>query len=268
MPLITAQDVMSLRKLTGLGMMEAKKALTDAAGDVDSAVKLLREQGLAKMDSRSDRASTEGRIALATSGKEAAMVELNTETDFTANNDQFVAMAETVAQQALEAPGHGTIDKNAAMQQAIDEVRLTTKENVQYARGVKYGGPGKSVGSYLHFTGKVGVLVEFAGQAPESLAKDVAMHISAIQPVPLGVEESDVPKETIDEERRIAKKQAMDTGKPEDIAEKMVEGKIRKYLDTVVLLRQPFIKDDKQTIQNLLPEGVSIIRFARFAVGG
>lgn len=266
---ITAKDVMALRKATGLGMMESKAALEEAGGDMQKATDLLRTKGLAKMDGRTDRASAEGKVASAIADDRAkgALVEVNTETDFTANNEAFVAMTQAMADHALQQePGDVTVTD--AMQAAIDEVRLTTKENAQFAQGVVLGGAGKTVGSYVHFTGKVGVLIEAEGNADEALLKDLCMHISAVSPAPLGVTEDEVPAEVVEKEREIAKAQAIESGKPENIAEKMVEGKIRKFLDEVVLLRQGFVKDDKVQIQSLLPDGVTITRFARYQVGG
>ncbi|MFA9476764.1 translation elongation factor Ts [Phycisphaerales bacterium AB-hyl4] len=266
---ITAKDVMALRQKTGLGMMECKEALTEVDGDVDKAVDLLRQRGLAKMDSRSERTSAEGRINAAVSddGSKGAIVEINSETDFTASNDAFLAMADTVATEAIKGEP-GEVVTNDAMKAAIDEVRLTTKENIQFARGAVLGGPGSTVGQYVHFTGKVGVLIELDGKADDALLKDLCMHISAVSPAPLGVTEDEVPAEVVEKEREIAKAQAIESGKPEQIAEKMVEGKIRKFYDETVLLRQPFIKDDKKQIKDLLPNGVTIKKFVRYQVGG
>ncbi|MEX1016147.1 MAG: translation elongation factor Ts [Phycisphaeraceae bacterium] len=266
---ITAKDVMALRQKTGLGMMECKEALAEVDGDVQQAIDLLRQRGLAKMDSRAERTSAEGRIAAAVSddGSKGALVEINTETDFTASNEMFQKMADTVAQEALQGPA-GEVQLNDTMKAAIDEVRLTTKENVQFARGAVLGGPGSSVGHYVHFTGKVGVLIELDGKVDDALLKDLCMHISAVSPVPLGVTEDEVPADVVAKEREIAKAQAIESGKPEQIAEKMVEGKIRKFYDENVLLRQPFIKDDKKQIKDLLPKGVTIRKFVRYQVGG
>ncbi len=269
---ITAKDVNELRQKTGLGMMECKAALTETGGDVQAAVDLLRKKGLAKMDSRSDRASAEGRIgvAVAPDKTRAAIVEINTETDFTAGNDAFKAMVATVSAEALkqDASAGGEVSKTDAMQAAIDNVRLTTKENVQFRRGRVMGAPGRKVGTYVHFTGKIGVVVEVEGQAEDDLLKDLCMHISAVSPVPLGVTDNDIPADVIAKEREIAKGQAMESGKPEAIAEKMVEGKIRKFLEETVLLKQPFIKDDKKKIGDLLPKGVTVKSFVRYQVGG
>jgi elongation factor Ts len=273
---ITAKDVMALRKATGLGMMESKAALEEAGGDMQAAQDLLRKKGLAKMDGRADRESAEGKVAVAMSpdGKKGAIVEVNTETDFTASNEAFVKMTQAIADEALKQPA-GDVTKTDAMQALIDEVRLTTKENVQFKAGKVFAansggapGSGGKVGSYVHFTKKIAVLIEVEGEAGDDLLKDLCMHISAVSPTPLGVNEDQVPADILAKEREIAKAQAMDSGKPEAIAEKMVEGKIRKYLDEVVLLRQAFVKDDKKQIKDLLPKGTTIKRFVRYQVGG
>lgn len=270
MATITAKDVAALRRKTGLGMMECKEALSEAGGDVDKAVDLLRQRGLAKMEGRTDRDSAEGKLGVAVQDNppKGAIVEINTETDFTAGNEAFVRMTQEIADKALTLPA-GPITRTDAMQKLIDEVRLVTKENIQFGKGQVLGGTGDTrIGSYLHFTGKVGVLVEVGGDAPETLLKDLCMHISAISPSPLGVTEDEIPQEVIDKEREIAVAQAKESGKPENIIEKMVEGKVRKFLDTVVLLRQPFIKDDKKQVKDLLPKGVEVRNFVRYQVGG
>ncbi|QDU70250.1 translation elongation factor Ts [Mucisphaera calidilacus] len=266
---ITAKDVMALRKATGLGMMESKAALEEAGGEFDAAVELVRKKGLAKMDTRTDRESAEGRIAIKVSDDKtkAAIAAVHTETDFTANNEDFIKMVEGVADEALKADA-GPVEKTDAMQTLIDDVRVTTKENAQFGKAEVLGGAGTRIGSYLHHNGKVGVLIEVDGEASDELLSDLCMHVTAIVPAPLGVNPEDVPQEAIDKEREIAIGQAMESGKPKEIAEKMVEGKMRKYLDTVVLLRQPFVKDDKKQIQDLLPKGSTIKKFVRYQVGG
>lgn len=264
MATITAADVMNLRKATGLGMMEAKKALAETNGDMEAAKDLLRQKGLAKMDTRTDRESTEGKVAVAAAGDKVALVQVNTETDFTANNDAFVAMMNTVAAAAAhQAPG--PVEKTDAIQAAIDDIRVTTKENVQFAQGRVFGGAGTRVGSYVHHTGKIGVAIEVTGDISDELLRQLCMHISATNPI--GLSEDDVPAEVIAKEREIAKAQAMEQGKPENIAEKMVDGKVRKFYDEVVLLRQTFVLDDKKQIKDVLPKGVTITGFARYQVG-
>jgi len=269
---ISAKDVKALRDATGLGMTDCKKALEEAGGDMDKAAEIARAKFGAKMAGRSDRESAEGRIALATNadGSKGAIVQINTETDFTAKNDAFVAMAQKIADLALELPA-GNVAANDAMEAAMQEVRLTTGENVQFGKGVVYeaGKPG-CVGGYNHFTGKIGVLIELdtEGEKPsDELIKDLCMHISAIVPEALGVTEDDIPAETVEKEKAAAKAEAIESGKPEDIAEKMVVGKMRKYMDSIVLLRQPFVKDDKQQVQQILPKGVTIKAFTKLSVG-
>jgi elongation factor Ts len=265
---ISAKDVSALRQRTGLGMMECKQALTEAEGDLDQAVNLLRQKGLAKMDKRTDREAAEGKVAVAANddGTKAALVEVNAETDFTAGNDQFKEMIQTVADEAIK-QDPGDVSLTDAMQAAIDEVRITTKENVNFNRGKVLGGDGKRVGSYVHFTGKIGVVVEVEGDASDDLLKDLCMHVSAISPAPLGLTEDEVPADRVEQERELAASQAREQGKPENIIEKIVDGKIRKFYDDHVLPRQPFVKDDKKQVKDLLPDGVTITGFVRYAIG-
>lgn len=271
---ISAKDVMELRQKSGLGMMECKQALTETDGDLQKAMDLLRQKGLAKMDSRADRTSAEGRVEAAVNADQtkAAIIEVNTETDFTATNDGFKAMTATVAKEALAQPA-GEVNKTDAIQQAIDAIRLTTKENAQFARGaVLGGGAGQKVGSYVHFNGKIGAIVEVTLEAgadvSSDLLREICQHIVANPITPIGIVESDVPADVIEKEKEIAKAQAIEQGKPEQIAEKMVVGKIRKFYEDNTLLLQLFIKDDKKRIKEILPKGVSITKFARYTVGG
>ena len=169
----SAKDVMTLRKKSGLGMMECKKALEECDGDMTAAEDMLRQRGLSKMDGRADRESAEGRVAVAISDNRAkgAIIEVNTESDFTASNDQFVAMADGLAKLALEQDA-GDVEKTDAIQASIDDVRITTKENVQWAGGSVRGGDGRNVGGYVHHNGKVGAIVEVEGDADEQLLRD------------------------------------------------------------------------------------------------
>lgn len=269
MAAISAKDVMTLRKKSGLGMMECKQALEETGGDMTAAEEALRQKGLSKMDGRTDRESAEGRIAVAISDDEsrAAIIEVNTETDFTAGNDQFKTMAEQLAAMALQ-QNPGDVEKSDAMQAAIDEVRLTTKENIQFNRGAIRGGDGRKVGTYVHHNGKIGALVEIQGDADTQLLRDLCMHVVSISPEPLGINDDDIPADVIEKEREVAKAQAIESGKPENIAEKMVEGKMRKFYEENALLKQTFVKDDKKQIKDILPDGVTITSFVRFALGG
>ncbi|MEX0777830.1 MAG: translation elongation factor Ts [Phycisphaeraceae bacterium] len=270
---ITAKDVMDLRNKTGLGMMECKAALAETGGDVQKAIDLLRQKGIAKMDSRADRASAAGQIltAVTPDKKKGAVVEINTETDFTAGNESFKKMMGVVVAEALkQAPGD--VEPNEVIKHAIDEVRITTKENVRYTRGqVIGGGPHTVVGHYTHFNGSVGVLVELevadGAQVADELLADLGMHVTAIHPRPIAVDEHGVPADVIAREKQIAKAQAIEQGKPEQIAEKMVVGKIRKFYEDHCLTEQCFIKDEKKRIKEILPKGVKIKSFVRYQVG-
>jgi elongation factor Ts len=270
---ITAKDVNELRNETGLGMMECKQALTEANGDKEKAKDILRKKNLGKMEARTDRASGEGRIAAAVAPDKStgAIVEVNTETDFTAKNETFVAMANAVAQAAL-AQGPGDVTKNDAMQAKIDDVRITTKENVQFARGKVLGGPGRKVGSYVHHNGKLGVLIEVetsGGDVPDELLKELCQHITAAVPSPLGVSEADIPADVIAKEKEFAKQQAIEQGKPANIAEKMVEGKIRKFYEETVLNQQVLVTraEEKTKVKDALPKGAVIKSFVRYQLG-
>jgi elongation factor Ts len=265
---ISAKDVMTLRKKSGLGMMECKQALTETDGDMAAAEQQLREKGLSKMDGRTDRASAEGRIAVALGDDEsaAAIIEVNTETDFTAGNDQFKSMADKLAAMALE-QSPGEAEKSDAMQTVIDEVRLTTKENVQFSRGAVRGAQGHKVGTYVHHNGKIGALVEVDGQVDTQLLRDLCMHVVSINPVPQGISDEDIPADVVEKERATFKAQAIESGKPEEIAEKMVTGRMRKFYEENALLKQAFVKDDKKQIKDILPEGITITSFVRFALG-
>jgi len=265
---ISAKDVMALRKKSGLGMMECKKALAEADGDLQKAGDMLRQRGLAKMDGRADRDSSEGRIAVAISddATKAAIIQVNTETDFTAGNDAFKAMTEKIVAQAI-LQNTGPVDKTDQMQETIDEVRLTTKENIQFGSGQVVGDGTGKVGVYLHHNGKVGAVVSIDGDAPQQLLTDLCMHVVAIVPTPLGINDQDVPPEIVEKESEIFKAQAIESGKPPEIAEKMVVGKMRKFYEENVLLKQKFVKDDKQQIKDILPDGVTIKSFVRMQLG-
>lgn len=269
----SAKDVMDLRNKTGLGMMECKAALEETGGDVTKAVELLRKKGLAKMDGRTDRATAEGRATAIVSPDrtKGVVVEVNTETDFVAKHENFAAMLKKMAEESIKQPA-GAVAKTDVMQSEIDQLRLTTKENIQFGRGKVLGGQAdRVVGSYVHFTGKIAVIVELEATDPASvsseLLSDICMHIAAVSPIPLGVVEADVPAEIIEKEKQIAKAQAIEQGKPENIAEKMVTGKIRKFYEDHCLNLQLFIKDDKKRIHEILPKGAKILSFVRYQVG-
>jgi len=268
---VTAAMVKELRERTGAGMMECKKALVETQGDMDAAIETLRKSGLAQADKKASRVAAEGRIALAASGdgREAVMVEINCETDFVAKDDGFNAFANAVAQSVL---AENPADVGALMVTRIDgatveEARqaLVSKigENVQVRRFIRTSTDG-SLGAYVH-GGRIGVLVDLADGSGE-LARDLAMHVAAMNPEYVSAD--DVPAEIIAHEKDILMAQAEGSGKPPDIVEKMVEGRLRKHLAGITLLGQPFVKDGDLTVAKLLQQsGAKVRGFSRIAVG-
>jgi len=268
---VTAALVKELRERTGAGMMECKKALVETGGDLEGAIEFLRKSGLAQADKKASRIAAEGKIALAVAdgGREAVMVEVNCETDFVAKDDGFNAFAEAVARNALAA---SPADVEALMTTKIggatvEEARqaLISKigENVQVRRFVRMASEG-ALGAYVH-GGRIGVLVELAG-GDADLARDLAMHVAAMNPEFISAD--DVPAEVMAHEKEILAAQVADSGKPAEIIEKMVEGRLRKHLAGITLLGQPFVKDGDLTVAKLLQQnGASVKRFDRLAVG-
>lgn len=269
---IIAARVKELRERTGAGMMECKRALAQVQGDMDAAVEWLRKTGLAKADKKAARIAAEGAIALAIAPDHmaAALVEVNSETDFVAKGDDFRAFAGQVAEQVMQAdPKDVAATSNLPLdQQTVEAQRqaLVARlgENIQLRRLVRLATQQGIVGHYLHGS-RIGVLVILEG-ADVALARDIAMHIAASRPI--SVAAADVPADLIERERRIYAAQAQDSGKPAEIIEKMVLGRLNKYLAEVTLLGQPFVKDPDQTVGQLLQaRGARVVRFVRFEVG-
>ncbi|MBS0394993.1 MAG: elongation factor Ts [Proteobacteria bacterium] len=269
---ITAESVKTLRERTGAGMMECKKALVEANGDLDAAAEIMRKSGLAKADKKAARVAAEGRIAYAGSadGKSGVLVEVNCETDFVAREADFVAFTDEVAAAALAS---GASEVEAVLAQkgrdgaTFEERRraLVAKigENISVRRLARVSSGGV-LASYLHGT-RIGAMVALDGGTPE-LAKDLAMHVAAINPQ--FVDSSQVPAEQLAKEREILVAQAAGEGKPAAIVEKMVDGRIRKYLAEITLVGQPFVKDPDVTVEKLLKQAQATVRaFARLEVG-
>ena len=264
---ITASMVKDLRDRTGAGMMDCKKALSECDGDEEKAIAWLREKGLSKAAKKAGRATSEGLVCIvvAEDGKSAAMSELRCETDFVAKNEEFIAIAESLAKLALE---NKTDNIEALPAEATDLTGLIGKigENMQLVRLAYVAVTGEGVvGSYVHSNKKRGVLVELTGAATPKMAKDIAMQVAAANPI--CVTPDQIPAENLAQEKEIYLNQAKEEGKPAQIAEKIVEGRIRKYYQEVCLREQVFIKDDKKTIKDLLGKNADIARFFRFAVG-
>ncbi|MEC7352704.1 MAG: translation elongation factor Ts [Planctomycetota bacterium] len=261
---ISAKDVMALRQKTGLGMMDCKKALVEAEGDLAAAETALRAKLKGKMDERTDRAAGEGCIAIQEGGERAAILEVRAETDFTARNEMFVKMANDAATMALEqAPGE--VEFTQPMTDALDNVRITTGENISFARGTVV--EGSHFGRYVHHDGKLGVLVVFDGDPTPEVALGIAQHVAAHVPTPMAVDETGVPPHLIEARRNEAVQEARDLGKPDEIAAKIAEGKMRKFFEEVTLVGQKYVRDDSMQVGSILPDGVKVTHFIRMRVG-
>ena len=270
---ISASQVKELRETTGLGMMECKQALVEADGDKEAAIELLRKKAGAKVEKKSARIAADGAISIGVSAdnKAVAMVEVNSETDFVAKGDEFLSFASDVANCVVV---NSPADINALQELLIKDGGETVSktrealvsslgENINIRRFERFASKGH-IGSYLHGR-KIGVIVDLDG-GDKALAKDIAMHIAASRPAYLS--KDDVPAEVIDKEKEIFAAQAKESGKPDEIIEKMVIGKINKFLNEVTLLGQPFVKDPDTTIEKLLKgASASVIAFSRYEVG-
>jgi len=276
---ISALLVKELREKTGAGMMDCQRALQEANGDLDEAVKVLRKKGLSAAAKKAGRAAKDGLVAISLSAdrRKAGMVELNCETDFVARTDKYKAFALSLAEQVMES-GESDIDKvkgakakadpQHTVAEAIAAQIATIGENILLSRvAALVAGADLQVASYLHMGGKIGVLVELSAAADEEIVKDVAMHIAAAEP--RFVSRDEVPQAVIEEEREIARGQAAASGKPAQVIEKIVDGKIGKFFEQVCLVEQPFVKVPEQKVGDLLKArgGVAVRRFVRFKLG-
>ena len=268
MTTITAAMVSELRAKTDAPMMECKKALTEAAGDMAKAEEILRVKLGSKAGKAASRIAAEGVVVIYVNGTQGAMVEVNSETDFVAKNDDFLALANGAAtlvatQNPADVAALGALDLNGkSVEQTRADLIGKIGENMSIRRFKRFASD-NSLAFYLHGA-KIGVVVEYKGD--ETAAKDVAMHIAAMKPVALS--SADVPAELIQTERNVATAKAVESGKPADIAEKMVEGSVQKFLKEVSLLNQSFVKNDKQTVEQMLKEkNTTVAGFTMFIVG-
>jgi elongation factor Ts len=269
---ISASMVKELRERTGAGMMECKKALVETNGDMDAAIDFLRKSGQAKADKKSTRVAADGRIMIAVEGQRAAMVEINSETDFVAKDGNFATFAEAVARHILvsDAGDVSTLmseklaeDDARTIEAARTELVAKVGENISVRRFARMEAA-DWLGSYTHGA-RIGVLVSLRGGNSE-LARDIAMHVAATNPTYL--DEAAVPDAALERERRIYEEQARDSGKPADIVEKMVSGRLARHLKEITLLGQPFVKDTDVTVGSLLEgRGAQVTEFLRFEVG-
>jgi len=286
---ITAAQINELRKTTGAGMLDCKKALEEVDGNMEQAVDYLRKKGLAAASKKAGRAATEGMVATALSadGKKGVLVEINSETDFVAKNDKFQDFVKQVAEHVLQ---KDPADMDALLAQAfagdaaktvqtlLTEAIAVIGENMQIRRFASFSVAGNGmVGSYIHAGGKIGVLVEagFDGAADERLAaclRDVAMHVAAASPSYL--QRSEVPSDVLEREKEIYRDKARQTGKPDNIIEKILEGQVNKFYGDICLVEQAFVKDPDKSVQKYLDEtgkalggAITLKRFTKFVLG-
>ncbi|MCU0618888.1 MAG: translation elongation factor Ts [Gemmatimonadaceae bacterium] len=286
----TAKDVQELRQRTGAGMMDCKKALTETNGDLEAAVEYLRKKGIAKMEKRGDRATSEGVIGtlVTADGRHGVLVEVNCETDFVARNDAFGAIVTLVLQQAAStdvADAEALLASTVAAQGAtLDDVLKAESaklgEVVNVRRFARFKPAAGAVGSYQHHNSKVGVLVEAtlgdaslaAGEPVQQMLRAIAEHAAAMNP--LSLDEAGIPADVVEKEKRIAEDQARQSGKPEAMIAKIAEGKLKAFFKDNSLLHQPWVREPKKTITDLVAETakaagttITVTRFTRFALG-
>jgi len=274
---ISASDVKALREKTGAGMMDCKKALSEAGGDPEKAVEYLRERGLAKAGKRAGRATSEGAIGIALAGDAAGIVELGCETDFVARTDDFQELARRLAQVVAGTPEADS--PQAALDARLDGTPVSEHitqtiskvgENIELKRVDRVAVPGGVTGGYVHAGGKLGVIVGLRGGGDEELAKDVAMHVAAHDPTPLSVDRSGVPEEMVAKERDMLRREAMQSGKPEKVIDKIVEGRLGKFFSESCLLEQAFVKDPDRSVGEVVKaagDGIEVVGFRRYKLG-
>ncbi|HAR4863795.1 TPA: translation elongation factor Ts [Staphylococcus aureus] len=274
MATISAKLVKELREKTGAGMMDCKKALTETDGDIDKAIDYLREKGIAKAAKKADRIAAEGLVHVETKGNDAVIVEINSETDFVARNEGFQELVKEIANQVLdtkaetvEALMETTLPNGKSVDERIKEVISTIGEKLSVRRfAIRTKTDNDAFGAYLHMGGRIGVLTVVEGSTDEEAARDVAMHIAAINPKYVSSEQ--VSEEEINHEREVLKQQALNEGKPENIVEKMVEGRLRKYLQEICAVDQDFVKNPDVTVEAFLKtKGGKLVDFVRYEVG-
>ena len=255
--------VKEVRARTGVGFGDCKKALDEAGDDIDKAIEIIRKQSAVKAAKKADRTAAEGLLALkvADDAKSAAIVEINVETDFAARNERFVEFCGTVADRVL-AEGEGVLE---SLEDARNELVQTIGENITLRRATKFETADGTIGCYLHANDRVGAIVELTGGDAE-LGKDVAMHVTAMSP--LVVSSDQMPEDVVSQEREIYVAQAAESGKPDDIVQKMVDGRLRKFLAESSLVDQPFVREPDTKVGKMLSAvDASCVRFVRFEVG-
>lgn len=272
---ITAAMVKDLRDKTGAGMMDAKKALDENGGDMEKAVDWLRQKGMAKAAKKSGRAAAEGMVVALASGKLGVMVEVNSETDFAARNEQFSGFAKAVAEKALAAKV-GDVEAIKALPygngktigEQLTELIATVGENMSIRRAAKLESADGCVAAYVHMGGKIGVLVSVAGGEIPEVARQVAMHVAATNPAAL--DKASIDQDLLARERAIYVAQAAESGKPANVVEKIVDGRVNKFLEEVCLVEQPFVMDTDRKVGKVVSDakaGAKVAGYVRFGLG-
>ncbi|UOR12704.1 translation elongation factor Ts [Halobacillus amylolyticus] len=272
---VNAKMVKELREKTGAGMMDCKKALTENDGDMEKAMEWLREKGISKAQKKADRIAAEGSAHIVVEGNTAALFEVNCETDFVTKNDQFKTLLQELGQhlvnqkpatveEALEQKLHG---EGNTINEYITDMVAKIGEKISLRRFViKEKTDNDAFGAYMHMGGNIGVLTVLEGSTDEAVAKDVAMHVAAVNP--RYVSRDEIPESEVDSEREVLKTQALNEGKPEKIVEKMVEGRLNKFFEEICLLEQSFVKDPDQKVKQYVASSKGEIKgFVRFEVG-
>lgn len=270
---ITASLVKELRERTGAGMMDCKKALTQTDGNIEAAIDYLRENGIAKAAKKADRIAAEGLSYIEVKGNKAVILEINSETDFVAKNEKFVALVKNVANAILAAEPKSLEEalqvqaEGGTVEAVINEGIATIGEKLSLRRfEVLYKTDADAFGAYSHMGGRIGVLTLIEGSTDEQAAKDVAMHIAALAPRYL--DESEVPADVLEHEKKVLTEQALNEGKPANIVEKMIVGRINKFLEEITVVKQKFVKDDSLTVEKFVAsKGGKLAKFVRYEVG-
>lgn len=271
---ITAQMVKELREKTGAGMMDCKKALTEVNGDMDAAVDFLREKGLSSAEKKADRIAAEGSAYIHVDGNEAVLVEVNAETDFVAKNEGFQTLVKELAEHLLatkpatiEEAHDSKLENGHTVAEHISNAVAKIGEKITLRRfEIRTKTDADAFGPYLHMGGTIGVLVTLEGTTDEQAAKDVAMHIAAMNPKYISRDE--VPADEVEREKKVLTEQALNEGKPENIVAKMVEGRIGKFFEEICVLDQPFVKDSDQKVSAFVKStGGTLKDFVRYTVG-
>lgn len=271
---ITAGMVKELRERTGAGMMDCKQALKDSNGDIDAAIEAMRKSGIAKAAKKSGRIAAEGNIVITQDAdSNTVILEVNSETDFVAKDENFVSFCDSVAEiilaekpEDIEALNNTKLSSGISVEETRQHLVAKIGENINVRRFVLHKAEGDSLGIYLHGT-RIGVVVDMTGGS-EDLARDIAMHVAGHQPPPVCVSDDQIPAETLDKEKEIFVAQARESGKPDDIIEKMVSGRMAKFKKEITLLGQPFVKDPDITVEKLLTSAdASVNWFIRYEVG-